>query len=140
LRVDDQSSVTDRWFLRFWAVTFALEVGDHDDALALAEEILEIGQAAGDPFATGVGYAMLSRAAGAFPDRDHKGVTLAQRAVDILEPLGRAEWTGLAWVRLGVEHHREGNLLAARDALLRALELRRAEPFAGLVASALISL
>ncbi|MEZ4561910.1 MAG: hypothetical protein R2853_04180 [Thermomicrobiales bacterium] len=67
-------------------------------------------------------------------------MTLAQRAVDILEPLGRAEWTGLAWVRLGVEQHRVGCLPAARDALLRALELRRAEPFAGLVASALIAL
>jgi tetratricopeptide (TPR) repeat protein len=60
--------------------------------------------------------------------------------VEILEPLGRAEWTGLAWVRLGVEQHRAGDLQAARDALLRALDLRRAEPFAGLVASALISL
>jgi predicted ATPase/DNA-binding XRE family transcriptional regulator len=140
LRVDGQSSTTDRWFLRFWAVTFALEVGDHAGALALAEEILEIGQSAGDPFASGVGYAMLSRAVGAFPDRSNEGVALAQRAVEILEPLGRAEWTGLAWVRLGVEHHRAGQLQAARDALLRALELRRAEPFAGLVASALISL
>ena len=140
LRVDAQSSTTDRWFLRFWAISFAVEVGDHDDALALAEEILEIGQSAGDPFATGVGYAMLSRARSAFPDRDDEGVALAGRAVEILEPLGRAEWTGLAWVRLGVEHHRAGHLQAARDALLRALELRRAEPFAGLVASALISL
>lgn len=140
LRVDVQSSTTDRWFLRFWAITFALEVGDHDDALALAEEILEIGQSADDPFATGVGYALLSRAGSAFPDRDDEGVALAQRAVEILEPLGRAEWTGLAWVRLGVEQHRVGHLQAARDTLLRALELRRAEPFAGLVASALVSL
>lgn len=140
LGVDGQSSTTDRWFLRFWAVTFALEVGDHAGALALAEEILEIGQSSGDPYAEGVGYALLSRATGAFPARNHEGVDLARRAVEILEPLGRAEWTGLAWVRLGVEHHRAGDLHAARDALLRALELRRAEPFAGLVASALISL
>ena len=140
LLVDDQSTPTDRWFLRFWAVSFALEVGDHDGALALAREILEIGQTAGDPFAQGVGYAMLSRATAAFPDRDGEGVALARRAVEILEPLGRAEWTGLAWVRLGVENHRAGHLQAARYALLRALELRRAEPFAGLVASALISL
>lgn len=140
LRVDAQSSTTDRWFLRFWAVNFALEVGDHAGALALAEELLLIGQSAGDPLGEGVGYAMLSRARGAFPDREGEGIALAQRAVETLEPLGRAEWTGLAWVRLGVEHHRAGHLHAARNALLRALELRRAEPFAGLVASALISL
>ncbi len=140
LLVDGQSTTTDRWFLRFWAVTFALEVGDHAGALALAEELLAIARAGGDSLGEGVGYAMLSRATSMFPDRGHDGVTLAQRAVEVLEPLGRAEWTGLAWVRLGVEQHRAGHLLAARDALLHALELRRAEPFAGLVASALISL
>lgn len=140
LRVDGQSSTTDRWFLRFWAVTFALEVGDHAGALSLAEELLEIARSGEDSLGEGVGYAMLSRTVSAIPDRKSEGVALAHRAVETLAPLGRAEWTGLAWVRLGVEQHRAGNLHAARDALLHALALRRAEPFAGLVASALISL
>ena len=140
LRIDSQSSATDRWFLRFWAVTFALEVGDHDAALRLAGEILDIGRSAGDPVGEGVGYAMLSRATGAFPERHDESLALAQRGVDTLEPLGRVEWTGLAWLRLGVEYHRAGQLSAARDALLHALALRRAEPFAGLVASALVAL
>ncbi|MCA9878097.1 MAG: hypothetical protein KC442_09950, partial [Thermomicrobiales bacterium] len=140
LGVDDQSSATDRWFLRFWAITFAIEVGDHAGALALAQELLQIGQEAGDRLGEGVGYAMLSRTLGEGPARHAEAAALAQRAVEILEPLGRAEWTGLAWLRLGVERHRAGERLAARDALLRALELRRAEPFAGVVAAALISL
>lgn len=140
LRVDGQSSTTNRWFLRFWAVTFAMEAGDHAGALALAQELLLIGQTAGDPLGEGVGYAMLSRALGGGLGRHDEAAALAQRAVELLEPLGRAEWTGLAWLRLGVERHRAGQYLAARDALLRALALRRAEPFAGVVAAALISL
>ncbi|MFT4038591.1 MAG: helix-turn-helix domain-containing protein [Thermomicrobiales bacterium] len=140
LKVDGASSVTDRWFLRFWAVTFAIEAGDHEDALALAHDLRRIGEAAGDPLGEGVGYAMLSRALGAFPGRTADAAAAAQRAVDLLEPLGRAEWTGLAWLRLGVERHRAGQLPAARDALLHALALRRAEPFAGVEAAALISL
>lgn len=139
LAVDTGSTPTNRWFLRFWAVTFAMEVGDLADAHALASELLAIGQADHDPVGAGVGYALLSRVAGA-QGSHHAGAELARRSVALLEPAGRDEWTGLGWLRLGVELHHLGELDAARDALLRALAYRRSEPFAGCEAYALLSL
>lgn len=139
LAVDAGSTPTNRWFLRFWAVTFAMEVGDLAGAHTLASELLAIGKADDDPVGAGVGYALLSRVEGAMGRHD-AGAELARRAVHLLEPVGRDEWTGLGWVRLGVELHHLGELAAARDALLRALAYRRSEPFAGCVAYALLSL
>ena len=129
-----------RWFLRFWAGTFALDAGDEADAQEQAAALSEIAEEHEDAVGIGVGLALSSRAIGAEPDRHDEAAALAQRAVEMLEPLGHDEWTGWAWSRLGIELHRLGRLAAAHDALQRGLAVRRRRPCAGCVSYSLASL
>jgi predicted ATPase len=140
LSVDGASAPDLRWFLRFWATTFALDAGDLDGAMTYARELLAIAEDAGDQVGIGTGLALLSRAVGAHADRHAEAAEFAQRAVTVLEPLGQGEWTGLAWVRLGIENHCLGRLEEARDCLLRGLEIRQRIPCAGCVAYVLAEL
>jgi tetratricopeptide (TPR) repeat protein len=73
----------------------------------------------------GVGLTLLSRVLGASPGGHAEAVTLARRAVDILQPLGQGEWTAWAWSRLGIEYRWLGRLAEARDCLLHGLEMRQ---------------
>ncbi len=125
MAVDASSVPANRWFLRFWAETFALDAGDLEEAVRYARELLEIAQVNDDQLGVGVGLTCLSRAIGAFPNRQAEAAELAQQGVEILKPLGLSEWTGGAWSRLGIEYHRLGRLEEAREALLRSLEARR---------------
>jgi predicted ATPase/transcriptional regulator with XRE-family HTH domain len=125
IAVDASSSPANRWFLRFWAETFALDSGDREEAIRYARELLEIARRHDDQLGISVGLTCLSRAIGAFPNRQAEAADLARQGVEILEPLGLSEWTGGAWSRLGIEYHRLGRLDEGRDALLRSLGARR---------------
>jgi predicted ATPase/DNA-binding XRE family transcriptional regulator len=125
ITADASSTPANRWFLRFWAGTFALEGSDVAEASRYAHEVMEIAAAHEDQVGIGVGLTLLSRAVGASPDRHEEAADLARRAVDTLEAVGQGEWTGWAWSRLGIEHHRLGRLEESRDCLLQSLEVRR---------------
>ena len=127
IAVDGASSPADRWFLRFWAGTFAHDVGDLAAAAGHARELLDIATSHDDRVGIGVGLTMLSRAVGAHADRHEEAAELARQAVATLEPLGLGEWTGWAWSRLGIEEHCLGRLAEARESLLQSLEIRRAK-------------
>jgi predicted ATPase/transcriptional regulator with XRE-family HTH domain len=129
-----------RWFLRFWAGTFALDAGEIAEAQGWAAELHEIAERHEDPLGAGVGLALLSRTIGAEDARHDEAASLAQRAVETLAPLGHDEWTGWAWSRLGIELHHLGRLAAAHDALLSGLAVRRRKPCAGCVAYSLVAL
>ena len=138
--VDASSSPANRWFLRFWAGTFALDQGAVLAATDHARDLIEIAEAHDDRVGIGVGFALLSRATGASPDGHEEAAELARRAVDALEPLSRDEWTGLAWTRLGIEYHLLGRLEESRASLLRGLAVRQRRPCEGCVAYSLASL
>jgi predicted ATPase/DNA-binding XRE family transcriptional regulator len=125
IAVDATSTPANRWFLRFWAGTFALEGGEIAEASRYAHEAMEIAAAHDDQVGIGVGLTLLSRAIGASPERHEEAAGLARRAVDTLEAVGQGEWTGWAWSRLGIEYHRLGRLEEARDCLLQSLDVRR---------------
>jgi predicted ATPase/DNA-binding XRE family transcriptional regulator len=129
-----------RWFLRFWAATFALDGDDLAAALAHADELLAIAEAHAQPLGVGVGLATQSRAIGAGPERHRDAAALARRAVEILTTTGRGEWSGWAWSRLGIELHRCGELAAALEALRQGLSIRRQKPCSGCVSYSLASL
>lgn len=126
MMVDGAAAPAVRWYLRFWAGNFALDAGDAASGAAQAQEMVTIAEAAGDPVGVGAGLTLLSRAKGMAPDGHEAAAALAERAVELLEPLGRGEWTGWAWSRLGIERQHLGLLEAARDCLVRSLEIRRA--------------
>jgi predicted ATPase/DNA-binding XRE family transcriptional regulator len=123
---DVGASPADRWFLHFWATIFAIEEGDVTAAKRHAEAVLAIAEMAGDPVGVGAGLSVLSLVAGTEPGGHEEARDLACRAVDVLEPLGRGEWTGTAWARLGIEHQRLGMLEEAKGYLQRCFEIRRA--------------
>jgi predicted ATPase/DNA-binding XRE family transcriptional regulator len=125
IAADASSTPANRWFLRFWAGTFALEGGEFAEASRYAHEAMQIAAAHDDQVGVGVGLTLLSRAIGTLPDRHEEAADLARRAVDTLEAVGQGEWTGWAWSRLGIEHHRLGRLEESRDCLLQSLEVRR---------------
>jgi predicted ATPase/DNA-binding XRE family transcriptional regulator len=125
MAADAFSTPANRWFLRFWAGTFALEGGEIAEASRYAHVAMEIAAAHEDQAGIGVGLTLLSRAIGASPDRHEEAAALARRAVDTLEAVGQGEWTGWAWSRLGIEYHRLGRLEESRDCLLQSLEVRR---------------
>jgi predicted ATPase/DNA-binding XRE family transcriptional regulator len=131
IAVDNASAPALRWYLRFWAGTFAIEKGDLVNAAAYARSMLEIAEASGDCAGVGVGLTLLSRAVGARPEGHEEAASLARRAVDTLAPLGQGEWTGWAWSRLGVELHRLGRLEEACDSLLESLTVRRVKQCEG---------
>jgi predicted ATPase/DNA-binding XRE family transcriptional regulator len=138
--VDARSSPGNRWFLRFWAGTFALDQGAVREAATHARDLIEIAEAHDDRVGIGVGFALLSRAIGASLDGHEEAAELAWRAVEALEPLSRDEWTGLAWTRLGIEYHLLGRLEESRASLLRGLAVRKCRPCEGCVAYSLASL
>ena len=140
IAVDARSSPANRWFLRFWAGTFALDQGAVLEAANHARDLIEIAEVHDDRVGIGVGLALLSRATGASPDGHEEAAELARRAVDVLEPLSRDEWTGLAWTRLGSEYHLLGRLEESRASLLRGLAVRKRRPCEGCVAYSLASL
>src|SRR5262249_49632128 len=140
IAVDASSSPASRWFLRFWAGTFALDWGDAAEAMRYGEELLQIAQTHGEAVGIGAGLAFLSRDTGALPGRHEEAAALARRAFDALEPLGLDEWPGLAWSRLGIERHRLGYLEEARDSHLRGLAGRRRKGCEGCLAYSLVGL
>jgi tetratricopeptide (TPR) repeat protein len=140
IAVDASSTPASRWFLRFWAGTFALEGGEIAEASRYAHEAMEIAAAHDDQAGIGVGLTLLSRAIGAAADRHEEAAGLARRAVDTLEVVGQGEWTGWAWSRLGIEYHRLGRLQEARDCLLQSLDVRRRIQCEGCASYALASL
>jgi predicted ATPase/DNA-binding XRE family transcriptional regulator len=140
MAVDGASAPEHRWFLRFWAGTFAFDRGDFNEAARYGQELQQIARADGDSVGIGAGFILLSRAIGAHAERREEAAELARRAVDTLEPLGLDEWTGGAWGRLGIELHRLGRLDEARTCHLRSLEVRRRRGCAGCVAYSLTSL
>ncbi len=140
MAVDGASTPENRWFLRFWAGTFAFDAGDFEEVARFGQELQEIARAHGDSVGIGVGFILLSRAIGARAERREEAAELARHAVDTLEPLGFDEWTGGAWGRLGIELHRLGRLEEARVCHLRSLEVRRRKGCAGCVAYSLTSL
>jgi predicted ATPase len=125
MAVDASTAPAHRWFLRFWAETFALDAGDRAEAVRYAQELLEIARDSDDQLGISVGLTCLSRAIGAFPNRQAEAAELASQGDKIQEPLGTNEWTGVAWSRLGIEYHRLGRLEEAREALQRSLGARR---------------
>jgi predicted ATPase/transcriptional regulator with XRE-family HTH domain len=140
IAVEAAATPANRWFLRFWAGTFALDWGDAEEAIRYGKDLLEIAEAHGESVGIGAGLALLSRAIGARPDAHAEAAALARRAVDALEPLGLDEWTGWAWSRLGIERHRLGQLAEARADLTRSLEIRRRKGCEGCVAYSLVGL
>jgi tetratricopeptide (TPR) repeat protein len=140
IAVESAASPAHRWFLRFWAGTFALDWGDTEEAVRYGRDLLEIAEAHGEPVGVGAGLALLSRAIGAQPGSHEEAAALARRAVDALEPLGLDEWTGWAWSRLGIERHRLGQFAEARADLTRSLEIRRRKGCEGCVAYSLVGL
>jgi predicted ATPase len=140
IAVDSAATPEHRWFLRFWAGTFALDQGDIEGAIAHARDLQQIAERHGERIGFGVGHALLSRAVGAFPDRHEEAADLARQAVEILEPLGSDEWTGCAWIRLGIEYHVLGRLAESRASLLKSLEFRRRKLCEGCVAYSLVAL
>jgi predicted ATPase len=140
MAVDAGSPPANRWFLRFWAATFALDRGKAEEANFYAQELLQIAETANDEVGRGVGYASLSGAIGADHGRHGEAAELARRAAETLEPLGHDEWTGWAWSRLGIEYHLLRRLEDAHGSLLRGLEVRRRKACEGCVAYSLVSL
>ena len=140
IAVDGTSVPAMRWFLRFWAGTFALDRGEPEEAAFWARELSAIAEAAPDPVGVGVGLAALSRAVGASPGRHAEAAELARRAAEILDPLGQEEWSGWAWSRLGIEQRLAGQPEEARSSLLRGLEARRRKSCAGCIPYSLLSL
>ncbi|MDQ3226260.1 MAG: hypothetical protein M3Q50_06500, partial [Chloroflexota bacterium] len=140
ITVDSSSIPASRWFLRFWAGTFAFDRGDVAEAMRWARELLAIGETLGEPLAAGAGFAALSRATGVFADRHEEAADLARRAVATFEPLGHDEWTAWGWTRLGIEDHLLGRLEDARASLLKGMETRQRKGCEGCVAYSLVSL
>lgn len=137
IAVDGGSASDIRWYLRFWAGNFAVERGDFVKASAYAHEIMEIAEVHGDGVGMGVGLTLLSRAIGSYPDQHEEAAELAGRAANLLEPLGKGEWTGWAWSRFGIEHHRLGRLEEARDAFRQSLKARSSKGCEGCVSYSL---
>jgi predicted ATPase len=125
IAVDSALAAAVRWYLRFWAGNFALDAGDASSGKAYAREMSPIAEAADDRVGVGAGLTLLSRALGMSVDGHEDAAALALRAVEMLEPLGKGEWTGWAWSRLGIESQHLGRLDEARDCLQRSLEIRR---------------
>lgn len=140
IAVEGDSSPAHRWFLRYWAGTFALDWGNVAGAIDYADELLDIAEAHGQPVGLGVGLTLKSQAVGSYPDRHEEAAGLARRAVAVLEPLGHDEWTGWAWARLGIEEHRLRRLADARASLQRSVDVRRGKPCAEYASYALVSL
>ncbi len=114
-----------RWFLRFWAGTFAFESGELTTAGDYARELVSIAEAHDDRVGVGVGLTLLSRIDGATSGRQAAAAQLARSAVETLQPLAQGEWLAWAWSRLGIEYHRAGRLKDARQCHSNSLEIRR---------------
>lgn len=140
MAVDADATPANRWFLRFWAGTFAYDRGKIEEAVVFANELQEIAERHGDLVGIGVGYSAMSRAVGAYPDRHLEAAELAQRAIATLAPLGHDEWTAWGWARLGIEYHLLGRLEEAQASLHRGLQARRRIGCEGCVSYSLMSL